>query len=239
MNKIFKIALILFSLVFVSNVSDAQTLSADYIQNEVVKAVTSDMVAKGFTDVEVKVLGIPFQSLDLPNGKFRMVIVENQGSGYSKRCIKALRVYVDNTMVRSFGVPLEIKAYKEALVATKEIGLGKAINSTNVVMQKIEVDGNHHNLVNMSALSGGDIVSAKLYRPGQPIDKRFAKIRSDVQKDEFVTVVFDVKNNLTVSIKAKALASGSKGDMVAVQNADNKKVYYGEVVNRNIVKVNI
>ncbi|MBQ2872195.1 flagella basal body P-ring formation protein FlgA [bacterium] len=48
-----------------------------------------------------------------------------------------------------------------------------------------------------------------------------------------------MKNNLTVSIKAKALASGSKGDMVAVQNADNKKIYYGEVINKNIVKVNI
>ena len=54
-----------------------------------------------------------------------------------------------------------------------------------------------------------------------------------------VTVIFDMQNNLTVSIKGKALASGSKGDMVAVQNADNKKVYYGEIINKNIVKVNI
>ena len=61
----------------------------------------------------------------------------------------------------------------------------------------------------------------------------------DVQKDEMVTVIFDMQNNLTVSIKGKALASGSKGDMVAVQNADNKKVYYGEIINKNIVRVNI
>lgn len=239
MNKIFQTALIILSLAFTANVCFAQTLSADFVKSEVVKAVENDMISRGFSDVSVKVLGIPFQELELPDGNFRMNIVENQGSGYSKRCTKALRVYVNGVLIRSFGVPLEIKAYKEALVATKEIGIGKAINSTNVALQKVEVDGNHHNFVGLNALSGGDIVSSKYYRPGQPIDKRFSKIRSDVQKDEMVTVVFDMKNNLTVAIKAKALASGSRGDMVAVQNADNKKVYYGEVIKRNIVKVNI
>lgn len=238
MNKILKTALIILTFALVAPLVSAQTLSADYVKTEVVKAVENDLSAQGFSDIEVKVLGIPFQTLDLPEGKLKMVIVQNQGSTYSKRCTKALRVYVGNSLVRSFGVPLEIKAYKTALVATKDIGLGKAINAGNVVLQKVEVDGNHINLAGMNILNG-EVVATKFYRAGQPIDKRFAKIRADVQKDEFVTVVFDMKNNLSVSIKAKALASGSKGDMVAVQNADNKKVYYGEVINKNIVKVNI
>jgi hypothetical protein len=66
---------------------------------------------------------------------------------------------VNNSLIRSFGVPLEVKAYKEALVATKEIGIGKSINSSNVVLKKVEVDGNHHNLVSMDLLEGEDIVS--------------------------------------------------------------------------------
>lgn len=238
MNKIFKSALIVLAFALTQCCVCAQTLSADYVKGEVVKAVENDLTAQGFTDIDVKVLGVPFHSLDLPEGRFKMVIVQNQGSAYSKRCIKALRVYVGNSLIRSFGVPLEIKAYKTALVATKEIGIGKSINATNVILKKVEVDGNHSNLVGMNVLNG-DVVATKFYREGQPIDRRFAKIRSDVQKDEFVTVVFDMKNNLSVSIKAKALASGCKGDMVAVQNADNKKVYYGEVINKNIVKVNI
>lgn len=239
MKNLLKSALILLTLAIAQNHVIAQTLDAEHIKAEVVKAVETDMVNKGFTDVDVKVLGIPFSSLELPDGQLKMVIVENHGSGYSKRCIKALRVYVNNSLIRSFGVPLEVKAYKEALVATKEIGIGKSINASNVVLKKVEVDGNHQNLVSMELLEGEDIVSSKFYRAGQTIDKRFSKIRSDVQKDEMVTVIFDMQNNLTVSIKGKALASGSKGDMVAVQNADNKKVYYGEIINRNIVRVNI
>lgn len=239
MKNLFKTVFIILALVFAQNFVLAQTLDADYIETEVIKAVEKDMINKGFSDIDVKVLGIPFKSLELPDGQMRMVIVENHGSGYSKRCIKALRIYVNNTLVRSFGVPLEIKAYTQALVATKEIGIGKSINASNVVLKKVEVDGNHQNLVNMSLLDGEEIVSSKFYRAGQPIDRRFSKIRSDVQKDEMVTVVFDMQNNLTVSIKGKALASGSKGDMVAVQNAENKKVYYGEIINKNIVKVNI
>lgn len=239
MKNLFKIALIILGLALMQNVVVAQTLDAEHIKEEVVKAVEKDMLNKGFTDIEVKVLGIPFTSLELPDGQLKMVIVENHGSGYSKRCIKALRVYVNNALIRSFGVPLEVKAYKEALVATKEIGIGKSINTSNVVLKKVEVDGNHQNLVSMSLFDGEEIVSSKFYRAGQTIDKRFSKIRSDVQKDEMVTVVFDMQNNLTVSIKGKALASGSKGDMVAVQNADNKKVYYGEIINKNIVRVNI
>ncbi|MBQ2870180.1 hypothetical protein IJE86_00580 [bacterium] len=198
MNKFFKLALIFLSIIFANNISVAQTLEAEFVKQEVIKAVEADMIQKGFVDVEVDVLGIPFNSLELPEGKFRMVIIENQGSGYSKRCIKALRIYVNDSLIRAFGVPLEIKAYKEALVATKEIGLGKTINATNVEMKKVEVDGNHNNLVDMRVLNNGDIVSSKYYRAGQPIDKRFAKIKSDVQKDEYVTVVFDMKNNLKV-----------------------------------------
>lgn len=239
MKNIIKTVLILLTLSISTNCSIAQTLDSAHIQSEVIKAVEKDMQNKGFTDIEVKVLGMPFSSLELPDGQLKMVIVENHGSGYSKRCIKALRVYVNNCLIRSFGVPLEVKAYKEALVATKEIGIGKSINKSNVIMKKVEVDGNHHNLVSMDLLEGDEIVSSKFYRAGQAIDKRFSKIRSDVQKDEMVTVIFDMKNNLTVSIKGKALASGSKGDMVAVQNSDNKKVYYGEIINKNIVKVNI
>ena len=239
MKNLFRIALIFFTMAMTSNLVIAQTLDAQYIEQEVVKAVEKDMLSKGFTDIEIKVLGIPFKSLELPDGQLKMHIVENNGSGYSKRCIKALRVYVNNSLIRAFGVPLEIKAYKEALVATKEIGIGKAVNSSNVVLKKVEVDGNHHNLVSMNLLEGEEIVSSKFYRAGQPIDKRFSKIRSDVQKDELVTVIFNMENNLTVSIKGKALASGSMGDMVAVQNTDNKKVYYGQIVNKNIVKVNI
>lgn len=238
MKKIYKSALIVLTFMFASVVTMGQTLSADYIKGEVVKAVEKDLELQGFSDVEVNVLGVPFQSLELPEGKMKMVIVQNQGSGYSKRCIKALRVYVGNTLIRSFGVPLEVTAYKTALVATKEIGMGKSINSTNVVLKKVQVDGNHTNLVGINALNS-DIIATKLYRAGQPIDRRFAKMRSDVQKDEYVTVIFDMKNNLSVSIKAKALANASRGDMVAVQNADNKKVYYGEVIDKNIVKVNI
>lgn len=239
MKKLLKTALIILTLIFAQNNTFAQTLDAEYIAKEVIKTVENDMQRKGFSDIEVKVLGIPFKSIELPEGNLNMVIVENNGSGYSKRCIKALRIYVNNALIRSFGVPLEVKAYKEALVATKEIGIGKSINASNVILKKVEVDGNHHNLVSMSLLDGEEIVSSKFYREGQPIDKRFSKIRSDVQKDEMVTVIFDMKNNLTVSIKGKALASGSKGDMVAVQNADNKKVYYGEIINKNIVRVNI
>ena len=239
MKNILKTALIILVMAIAQNFVFAQNLDAQYIENEVVKAVKKDMYSKGFSDVEVKVLGVPFKSLELPEGQLEMRIVETPGSGYSKRCIKPLRVYVNNSLIRSFGVPLEIKAYKEALVATKEIGIGKSINSSNVILKKVEVDGNHHNLVSMSLFDGEEIVSSKFYRAGQPIDKRFSKIRSDVQKDEMVTVVFDMQNNLTVSIKGKALASGSKGDMVAVQNSDNKKVYYGEIINKNIVKVNI
>ena len=68
------------------------------------------------------------------------------------------------------------------------------------------------------------------------IPKQNIKERSRIH---YGTIIFDMQNNLTVSIKGKALASGSKGDMVAVQNADNKKVYYGEIINKNIVRVNI
>ncbi len=238
MTKFFKSALILLVLTFTSCMVKAQTLDADYIKSEVIKAVEQDMIAQGFSDVEVQVLGIPFQSLELPEGKLQMTIVRNQGAVYSKRCIKALRVSVNGRLIRAFGVPLEIKAYKTALVATQEIKVGQTISHNNVILKKVEVDGNYTNLTGANVLTG-DVIAMKVYRPGQPIDKRFAKIRADVQRDEMVTVVFGSDSNMSVSIKAKALATGSKGDMVAVQNIDNKKVYYGEIINKNIVKVNI
>ncbi len=238
MNKFLTSALILLTLAFSAKSAIAQELSADFVKSEVVAAVKRDLTAQGFSDIDVKVISVPFSKLELPDGRFSMQVVQIEGAGYSKRCIKPLRVYVGGRLIRSFGVPLDVTAYKPALVAAREIGMGQSINAANVVLKKVEVDGNHHNLVGTNWLSN-DLVAAKLYRPGQPIDKRFAKVRADVQKDDIVTVIFNSTSDLSVSVKGKAMQTGSKGDMVAVKNSDNKKVYYGEIVDRNLVKVNI
>ncbi|WP_319533468.1 flagellar basal body P-ring formation chaperone FlgA [uncultured Cohaesibacter sp.] len=57
-----------------------------------------------------------------------------------------------------------------------------------------------------------------------------------VDRSEVVTIIFKA-GNLTLSMRGKALAPGSKGDIISVQNTQTNKIIRGEVTAPGIVQI--
>ena len=85
---------------------------------------------------------------------------------------------------------------------------------------------------------GKDIISKKLFRDGEIIDKRFVKLRPDVMKNNVVTAYFS-SNNVTVEIDAVAMSSGMKGDYIGVSSKQYGKVYTGKIIGENKVLIEL
>lgn len=238
MKKFLNTALIVLTLVSGGLKAFSKELSADFIRNRVANMVSDELSAKGYLDVDVKVINLPFQTVNLPEGNLQLKLLSNNNTLYSKRCIRTLQIFVNNKFEYSLGVPLEINASTMALVASKQIDRDQSVNAINVVLQKIEINSNLPYLLDTKALSK-DMIATKLYRQGEFIDKRFVRTRADIEKNEIVTVLFKTDGAIAVTVSAKALSAGSLGDTVSVQNSQNKKIYYGRVIDRNQVQVNI
>ena len=74
---------------------------------------------------------------------------------------------------------------------------------------------------------------------GEVIDKRFVKMRPDVQRNGEVRIFFVSNGDVMVTIDGTAMADGMTGDYINVENKNYKKVYNGKVIGENRVLVAI
>ena len=79
----------------------------------------------------------------------------------------------------------------------------------------------------------------KAFQKGEVIDKRFVKMRPDVERNNDVRIFFVSNGAVMITIDGTAMADGMTGDYVNVENRNYKKVYKGKVIGENRVLVNI
>ena len=96
----------------------------------------------------------------------------------------------------------------------------------------IKIDGNKNVL-------DKEMSAKKAFQKGEVIDKRFVKMRPDVERNNDVRIFFVSNGAVMITIDGTAMADGMTGDYVNVENRNYKKVYKGKVIGENRVLVNI
>ena len=235
MKKIFKIFLIII-LAFSSMEAKALTLTDTQVKEAIAKKVMQKY--KEYTDaqLEVNVVAVPFQDLVLPNGKVTFSVQSNSNK-FMARDLEKVSVYVNGKLARKFNVPVEVKVYKEILIASCTIQREKAITSNVVTVERREVSNKMANVLTKDALKN-EFVSKKYFVKGEVIDKRFVKAKPDILRNSTVRVFFNT-NNLTVSVNGIALSDGVIGESICIMNKNYNKIYKGTVVGENKVLVKI
>lgn len=233
MKKILNLALI--SILTLSALKvQARVFSADEIKARISEQVVAN--AQQYTDAELKanVIALPFQSLQLPDGDITFVVT-SMIDKFMPRDLQKVIISVNNKPYRTFNTPVEIKAYKSAMVASEFIDRDRVLNPNCVVCKKVEVsDKIEYTLT--SDLLNREIITKKPFKEGEVIDKRFVKLKPDVQRNSEVTAFFN-KDNLQISIDAIALSDGMKGDYIGVENRNFKKTYTGKIIGENKVLI--
>lgn len=214
----------------------AQTLSTDQIKSSVASQVVESYTR--YTDAELKarVIALPFPNLVVPDGKVTYVVSSSQDK-FLPRDLKKVNVYVNEKFVKTFNAPVDVQAYKKVLVASMFIDREKILNSSSVVTKKMEVSNNLEYTLTPNLLDK-EIITKKTFREGEVIDKRFVKLRPDVQRNANITVYF-TSGDLMIEMDAIALSDGMVDDYVNVENKKYKKVYSGKVIGENKVLVKI
>ena len=237
LNILNLIFLMMLSFALSSNILFANTLTVDDIEKQIIMTVTNELKLKGYEDVNVSVLNMPILSLYSKNGVYK-VVVSKGNNGLNQREFRQVRILKNGMPVKTFGVPLEIKAYKYVLCANDTIRKESPISYNNVYVKRVNVSKFQDNVLDKKSLNG-EIIANKMFRRDEILDKRFVKYKPDISKNDKIEVIFKNSNGLFISVDAIALTNGNIGDLVNVKNSVYNKIYTGKVVSKNRVQIEI
>ena len=234
MNKIVATALILI----ISNLGvNAQMVSSAEVKTSVAKILETNYNKMTNGDVEVKVSATPFAQLQLPDGKVSYKIVSG-GDKILPRDIKRVDVYVNNAFVKTLNLPVQTIVYKDVLVASDFINREQAVTNECTTVKRMDVSMKMDYVLDSKMLAK-EMTTKKAFQKGEVIDKRFVKMRPDVQRNGEVRIFFVSNGDVMVTIDGTAMADGMTGDYINVENKNYKKVYNGKVIGENRVLVAI
>lgn len=234
MNKILITALI----TIITGMSvNAQTVTSAEIKSQIAAQLENIYKKNTDADVQVKITATPFAELQLPDGKISYKIVQGADK-IVPRDIKRVDVYVNNAFVKTLNLPAQTSVYKDVLVASDFINREQAITKETTVVKKIDVSQKIDYVLSDKVLNK-DMSAKKAFQKGEIIDKRFVKIKPDVERNGEVRIFFVSNGAVMVTIDGTAMADGMTGDYISVENKNYKKVYTGKVIGENRVLVNI
>lgn len=234
MNKIVATALILI----ISNLGvNAQMVSSSDVKTSVAKILETNYNKMTNGEVEVKVSATPFAQLQLPDGKVSYKVVSG-GDKILPRDIKRIDVYVNNAFVKTLNLPVQTIVYKDVLVASDFINREQAVTNECTTVKRMDVSMKMDYVLDQKMLAK-EMTTKKAFQKGEVIDKRFVKMRPDVQRNGEVRIFFVSNGDVMVTIDGTAMADGMTGDYINVENKNYKKVYNGKVIGENRVLVAI
>jgi len=215
----------------------AQTITSADVKTSVAKILEESYknLVKG--DVEVKVSATPFASIVLPDGKVSYKIVSG-GDKVLPRDIKRVDVYVNGAFIKTLNLPVQTTVYRDVLVASDIINREQAITRECTEVKKVDVSMKADYVLGEEMLSK-EMTTKKAFQKGEILDKRFIKMRPDVQRLGEVRIFFVSNGDVMVTIDGTALSDGMCGDYINVENKNYKKVYNGKVIGENRVLVSI
>ena len=234
MNKIVATVLIL-TLSTLS--ASAQMISSADVKTSVAKILETNYNKMTNGEVEVKVSATPFAQLQLPDGKVSYKVVSG-GDKILPRDIKRVDVYVNNAFVKTLNLPVQTIVYKDVLVASDFINREQAVTNECTTVKRMDVSMKMDYVLDSKMLAK-EMTTKKAFQKGEVIDKRFVKMRPDVQRNGEVRIFFVSNGDVMVTIDGTAMADGMTGDYINVENKNYKKVYNGKVIGENRVLVAI
>ena len=217
--------------------ADAQVLSSADVKNQVAKQLEANYSKMVDADIQVKVTATPFAQLQLPDGKVEYKISQG-GDKIIPRDIKRIDVFVNNAFVKTLNLPTQTCVYKDVLVAADTINREQAITRETIMVKKVDVS-QKMDYVLSEAILDKEMSAKKAFLKGEVIDKRFVKMKPDVERNGEVRIFFSSNDSVMITIDGTALTDGMTGDYINVQNKTYKKVYTGKVIGENRVLVAI
>ena len=237
MKNSFKTTILtILTLVLTTSASFSTVLNADYLKQEIQKGVIKEVKTITDGDVSVMVLKLPFDSIEVPDGKIKIISNTNL-KNFNPYTVVKINVLVNNRIEKTFGVTAEITIQDKAWVVNDFVAKGSTITPNNVILEKTEISSIINKVVKKDFTPYG-YLARKNFKQGDILDSRYIESAPDVMKNTLVSIIFKT-DKITITADAISLDNGKIGDFVKVRSSKYKKDYIGKVVDSNTVLVRI
>lgn len=236
MNNLSKIALIVLMMAFYYAMpSSAIVLDKDYLQAK----ITEDLNAKYQKlnpDGAVIIKTLPMVNVDL-KGSQLVIDTSCDFNKVGQNKLAKVMFMENGQTIKTIVVPVEIKAYDNVLVATKDIQKGEALNSSNTKFEKRSIGTNGANVI-AENFDYSHMNALRTIKAGDVLDKRFIGKQTAIMRSAPVTAIFQ-SGGIRLSIEVTAMESGGIGDYIRVHSKDYNRTYQGKVISSNQVLIQI
>ena len=235
MKKLISTVIIILSVM--ANSAFAVTLTDNFVREEIKKQIIEQN--KKYTDAELKVIiaNMPFSTMTVADGRLKFVVSSNFDK-FVPRDIKKVHIYSNGHLEKEFIVSVRTLAYKNVLCARTMLDREALLSNANVVPKRMEVSANIDYVLTEDMLRNRQMITKKWFREGEILDRRFVKIKPDIERNAEVQVYFK-SNGVMVSIIGTAMDEGMVGDYITILNKSYNKRYKGRVIGENKVLISI
>nr|WP_321456399.1 flagellar basal body P-ring formation chaperone FlgA [uncultured Cohaesibacter sp.] len=120
-------------------------------------------------------------------------------------------------------------------VMTRAVQRGEVVTENDVILTRMPLQ--KARLANPAEINEVVGMAVKqTMRAGMIANSAYFTAPDMVKRSDTVTITFDA-GNLSLSIMGKALANGTKGDIIPVQNAQTNRIVRAEIIDHGLLKI--
>jgi len=236
LNSVKAILITLIIPVIFAGTASATVLTTDTIKRNIEKQIEEQLKSSIKGDINVAVNQLPCTNIQVPEGKVTYKTSVNL-KYFTPKTLAKVDIIVNDRVIKTFGVPIDITVSDYVWVAAENINRGKAFNSSNIRLEKVEL-GRYANSAAREDFDYQNSFAGRTFRPGEIIDTNFVQTNPDVRKDSMVSVIFQ-SPSVQLVLDGIAMENGKIGDFVKVKNKKYNRFYTGEVIDKNQILVKI
>ncbi|MDD3593143.1 MAG: flagellar basal body P-ring formation chaperone FlgA [Candidatus Gastranaerophilales bacterium] len=205
-------------------------LTKEYIQNTVLEQLSRQY------EGEIVIKSMPLVSVTVPDER---VIIETTCNFNSPSANKVAKVQIisNGITMRVFFVPIEVKNYKNVLVAVKNIAKDEPLTTFNTAIERRSITGSAASFITDEA-EAVNLIAQTPIKAGQPVEKRYLTKKTEVFKDSIVLATFQ-SGGINLTIETQAMENGGIGDYIKVRSKEYNKIYQGKILEHNRVLIQI
>ncbi|MBI3987066.1 MAG: flagellar basal body P-ring formation protein FlgA [Lentisphaerae bacterium] len=164
----------------------------------------------------------PARAIKVPVGKLSLQVSSfEEETNRPDRYRFQFNVRVDDTIVQTFQVPVRVFPIREVWVATRALSRGHVLTAEDVQPSFMPLQDSASSAVGV----GDPVIGLELSRgikAGQTLARPMLLTPLCAQKGDMI-LVQAAKGNLSISLQAKALAYGRRGDRIQCMNERTKR----------------
>ena len=240
MKKLTKNLILFSSLLILSQGAFCYTLTPAELNkilvNQELKSAKQKL-AQYSNKIKVEISNYPNQNIVTNENICPKVEIISQDIKFQPNTFKRVLIKDSkNNLIKSFGISVKTRIYKDVLVANSIIPFDSELTQENTSLKEMEISKYLGKTVSNFEVG---LISKTNFQKGNIITTNNLKEKSAILKNSTIDIIFLSDKGLSIKLQGKALKEGAVGDTILVRSDKYNKTYNAIVNSPTEVTVRI